>query len=144
MTLLPNAVGLGQPGGDFVINIINAPEPKRVEMISRRKGFDAPEARILEATREHDVPVHPISPNNERGETHAHLKGNPRFFGQDSDRTVLLRDRKQLVEDRPHARRFAAEVRGQRVAAARVRLITIGKLPAAIRAAPKPPKTRRL
>lgn len=93
MSLLAHQVGLGEPGGDFVIDIINAIEPKCVQMIPRRKSFDAAKSWIFETAREYDVAIHPISPNDKRRETHAHLKCDPRLFGQDGDRPVLHGDR---------------------------------------------------
>ena len=131
MSLLADAIGLGEPSGDFIIDLIHVREPKRVKMISRRKSLNAPETRIFEATRQDDVAVHPTSPNDKSRETHANLKGDPRLLGQDGNRAILLRDRYQLVEDGADGGRLAAEMRGQRVTAARMRLIPIGELPPA-------------
>ena len=136
MPLLADLVGLRQPGRDFVIDLIQVLEPKGVEMISRRKSLDAPETRMLETTRQDDMPVYPIFANDERGETHAHLKGDACFLGQNSDRAILSGNRQQLVEDGAHYGRCAFEMSGQRVTAARMRLIAICKLPPAIRATP--------
>src|SRR5688500_9416223 len=86
MALLAHAVCFGQPGGDFVINLIHGLESKGVQMISRRKGFDAPETGIFQATRQDYVAVHPVLTNDKRGETHADLEGNSRFLGQNGDR----------------------------------------------------------
>ena len=141
MPLLADLVGLFKPGRDFVIYVIHVLEPKGVEMISRRKSLDAPETRMLEAARQDDMAVHPISANDERSETHPHLKCDPRFLGQDSDRAIFSGDRKQLVEDGAHRDRFAFEMRGQRGTAAGMRLIAIGESTAALWAAPERPQT---
>ena len=138
MALLADLVSLRQPGRDFVIDLIHALEPKRVEMISRRKSLDTPETGMLETPRQDDMAVYPISANNERGETHAHVKGDPRFLGQDGDRSILAGHQNQFVEDGAHGGWFTAEMRGQRVTATGMRLIAIGKLPPALGAAPEP------
>src|SRR5688500_1971554 len=125
MALLADLVSLRQPGLNLVINLIHALEPKRVEMISRRERLDAAETRTLETPRQDDMAVYPISANDKCGETHAHVKGDPRFLGQDGDRSIPAGHRKQLVEDGAHGGWFAAEMRHQRVTAAGVRLIAI-------------------
>jgi len=81
MPLFADAVGLGEPGSDFVIDLIHALETKGVQMISRRERFDSVETRICQATRQHNVAVDPIPANNKRGKTHSHLKCDPGFFG---------------------------------------------------------------
>ncbi len=83
MALLAYSVCFGEPGGDFVIDLIDALESKGVKMISRRESFDAPETGIFQATRQDHMPVHPVSPNDERRETHSDLEGNPCFLGQE-------------------------------------------------------------
>jgi hypothetical protein len=110
MPLLADLVGFREPGGDFVIDLIHGFEPKRVEMISRRESLNPPETRMLETTRQDDVAVHPVSANDERRETHAHVKGDARLFGQNSDRPILAGNREQFVKDSAHAGRFAAEM----------------------------------
>jgi hypothetical protein len=143
MSLLADTVGFSEPGGDFVIDLSHALEPKRVEMISRRKSFNAPEARIFEAAGEDDVAVHPVSPNDESREAHAHVKGDTRLFGEDGDRAIRPGDREEFVEDGADGGRFSSEMRRQGVTAARMRLITIGELPPAARAAPQFQKAPR-
>ena len=64
MALLAHSIGFGKPGGDFVIDFVDAPETKGVEVISRRERFDAAETRILKSTRQDHVAVHPVSPND--------------------------------------------------------------------------------
>ena len=66
MALLADQVGFGEPGGDFVIDFVHAFETKGVQMISRRESFDAAKARVLQPTRQDDVAVDPILPDDER------------------------------------------------------------------------------
>jgi hypothetical protein len=136
--LLADLVCFGEPDRNFVIDLVNALEPKRVEMISRRESFDAPETGMFETTRQDDMAVYPISANDKRRETHPHMKCDPRLFGQNGDRPILSRDLKQLVEDGAHGGRFAFKMSSKRVTAARMRLIAIRKCPATVRTSPKP------
>jgi hypothetical protein len=136
MSLFANAIRLRQPGRDFSINLVHAFEAKRVEMISGRKGFNPPETWIFQTTREDDMAVHPILPNDKCREAHPHLKGDPRLFRQDGDRSVSFGEQQQLVENSARGCRLAGKMRGQRITPARMRLIAIGKLTPTIRAAP--------
>jgi|GEM_PF-3820616 len=130
MALLAYLVGLREPGGDFVIDLLDALETKGVQMISRRESFDAAEARVLQASRQDDVAVNPILPDDESCETHANLKGDSHFLWKDDDRSTPLRDRQHFVEDRAQALRLSGEMRRERGAASTgVRLIPIRKLP---------------
>lgn len=136
MLLLANSICLRQPGGNFSINLVHASEAKRVEMIPGRKCLNPPKTRVFQPTCEDDMAVHPILPNDKCREAHPHLKGNPRLFRQDSDRSVPFGEQQQSVENSAHGGRLAGKMRGQRIPPARMRLIAIGKLPPADRAAP--------
>ena len=130
--LLTHAIGFGEPSGDFGIDLVRACESEGVKMVSRRKSFDATEARIFQASRENDVAVHPVLPDDEGGETHSHLKSDARFLGQHYHRAIFFRESQQLVEDRANTLRLAGEVRREWVRSRTgVRLIAVGKLPAA-------------
>jgi hypothetical protein len=110
MALLANSVGFSEPGGDFVIDLVHALKTKGVQMISRGESLDAAEARVLQASRQDDVAVDPILPDDECGETHANLESDPRFFREDDHRSISLCDRQQFVEDRAHDRGLAGEM----------------------------------
>jgi hypothetical protein len=137
MPLLADLIGFSEPGGDFGVNLRDTLETERVKMISRREGFDATEARVRQTVRQNNVPVDPVSTNDESREAHPNLKCDSRLFRQDRNRSVLLRDGQQPVEDRAHGFRLAGEVRGERVTTAGVRLIAIRELPSAIRTTPQ-------
>src|ERR1017187_5766345 len=107
-----------------------------MQMISRRERFDAAEAGIYEATREHDMAVYPVSSNDERGKTHPHLKRDPGLLREHGDWPVSPGDAQQLVEDRANRRRLSLEMGGKREAAARMRLIAVCELTAAFRTTP--------
>jgi hypothetical protein len=136
MPLLADLIGLGQPCRDFVIHLISALEAKGVEMIPRRKRFDAAKTRMLATARQDDVAVDPFSPNNKRSEAHPHLEGDARLLRQNSDRAIRFGEAAQFVEGRADVRRFSFEMRGERVTTARMRLIAISELPFAIRTSP--------
>jgi hypothetical protein len=57
-----------------------------VNLVARRDDVDAPQARTFEASRQYDVSVHPMTPQAERGEAHAHLERDARLLGQNLDR----------------------------------------------------------
>ena len=121
MPLLARLIGFRQPLRDFPVDLLNALETEGVEMIARGKCFDPPEARILQATGQDDMAVHPVSPDHKSGEAHPNMEGDSRFLGQDRDWSVLSRDGEQLVEDRAHGFGFAGEMRSQGEASAGVR-----------------------
>lgn len=104
MALLANLIGFGQPRGNFGADVIDALETKGVQMISGRKSFDAAKAFVFQATRQHDVPVDPVTSNDERGQAHAHLKCDSRFLRKHRDWSIALGDAAQLVENRADVR----------------------------------------
>jgi hypothetical protein len=127
MTLLADAIRFGKPARDFIVDLIDLLESKGVKMIARRKCFDAAEARIIQAPRQNNVAVHPVSANDERGKTHSDLKRDPSLLGQNRDRSVLLRDFQQLVENRADIFRLTGKVRRERMSPTGVGLIAIGE-----------------
>ena len=137
MPLLADAIGFGKPGGDFAIDFVHTRETEGVKMVTRREGFDAAKARVGQTARQNNVAVDPVFTNDERRKAHPHLKRDPRLFRQDRDRSVLLRDSQQPVENRAHGFRLTGEVRGERITTAGVGLIAIRELPSAIRTAPQ-------
>src|SRR2546423_15244033 len=110
MALLTNLICLGQPCGHFRVHVINALEPKGMQMISRREGFDAPEAAILNSTRENDMAVHPVPSNNERGKTHPHLKRNTCLFGEHGDWPVFLGNVLERVDNGANGPRLSLDM----------------------------------
>jgi hypothetical protein len=136
MALLAHSIRFGQPIRDLGIDFLDARETKGAQIISGRKSFDPAKARMLEATREHDMAVHPVSPNHESGETHSHLECDSGFLGQHCHWPVLFGEPKHRVENRADARRLPFEVGRESIAPASVRLIAISELPLAIRAPP--------
>jgi hypothetical protein len=136
MPLFPHAIGFGEPGGDFVIDLVDVLEAEGVEMIPRRKGLEPAKAWVFQAPRKNHMAVHPVSSNDKGRKAHPNLKSDPRFLGQDNDRPVLFRDRQQFIEHGAHGFRFAGKMRSERMSTAGVGLISIRELPSAIRAAP--------
>ena len=137
MSLCAYVVRFGEPRCDFAIDFSDVLEAKGVEMIPRRECLDPTETWVFQAPRENDMAVHPISPNDESSEAHADLESDPRFFGENDDRPVFLRQDQQAIEDRADLGGLSGEMGCERRAApAGVRLISIRKLPPALRAAP--------
>ena len=127
MTLLADAIRFREPARDFVVDLVDALKAKGVEMILRRESFDAAEARIFQAPRQNNVAVHPVLANDERGKAHPDLESNPRLLRQDGDRTALLRDFQQLVEDDADIFRFTGKVRRECMPPTGMGLIAIGE-----------------
>ena len=128
MTLLAHMVGFREPRRHFAVYLLNGLKSERVEMISGRESFDAAKTRIFQAPRQNNVPVDPVSPNDERGKAHPDLESDSRFLGQDSDRSAFLRDGQQLVEDCSDGLWLAGKMRGKGgLWSAGVGLIAIGE-----------------
>ena len=64
MALLAHAVSFRKPGGDFVVDLLDALEAKGVEMIARGKSLDPAEAPILQAPRQNYMAVNPVLSND--------------------------------------------------------------------------------
>lgn len=138
MPLLAHLIRFREPSGDFIVDPVLVREAKGVKMISRRKRFDPAEAWAFQTTRQDDVTVDPALPDRKGRKTHSDLESDPRLLGQDGDRAVCLREGEQFVEDRPDVRRFAFEMRRERIGAMTgMRLISIRELAAAFWAAPQ-------
>ncbi|HVF72042.1 MAG TPA: hypothetical protein VM940_10595 [Chthoniobacterales bacterium] len=137
MPLRAYLVCFGEPTSDFVVDFLDVLDPKGVEMIARRKSFDAPESRIFQTAREDDVAVDPVSPDHKSGEAHSNMERDPRFFRQNRQRAIRFGDAQQCVENFPDRLRFTVEVGAKPGAAASVRLVTVGECPPAFRATPK-------
>ncbi len=93
MALLAHSVGFGEPGSNFVVHFVHIFETKGVQMISRRESFDPAKARVLQPSRQDDVSVDPILPDDEGSETHPDLESDPCLFRKDDDRSIPLCDR---------------------------------------------------
>jgi hypothetical protein len=138
MALLAHLIGFGDPGGDFIVDLVLVREAEGVQMITRRKRFDSAKTRIRQASRQDDVAVDPVFPDREGCETHSDLESDPRLFRQNGDRAVCLCEGEQFVEDRANFFRFAFEMRREGIGPMTgVRLISIRELAAAFRAAPQ-------
>lgn len=57
MPLLTHPIRLYEPFPEFLVDLAQIAQSKRVNMISRRKGFDLPESGTIQSTRQHHVPV---------------------------------------------------------------------------------------
>jgi hypothetical protein len=106
-------------------------------MISGRKRFDLPEARVLKPARQDDVPVHPVFPYDKRGEAHSHLKRYSGFLRQNRDGAIFFLDGGEPVKDRADRFRFPGEMWCERMTPTGVRLIAIRESPPAARTPPQ-------
>ena len=107
-----------------------------MEVIPRRERLYAAKAGALEAPREDDVAIEPISARGHLREGHADVEGNPRFLGKDLHRPDVADGRHHGIEHLADARGLAREVVLQIVPTAGVRLIAIRELATAPLAAP--------
>jgi len=135
--LFAHSIGFGEPRCDFVIDFLGTLESKGVKMISGRERFDPAKAGVFQTARQHDVAINPVLADNERGETHADLKGDARLLGKHDDWSVAFSDAAQFVKNRADSCGFAGEMGSKCVTAARMRLISIRELSPALRATPQ-------
>ena len=135
--LSADLVGFGQPRAEVLIDVAQLHEPERVQVIARRERLDAAEARVIETSGQHHVPVQPAAPRRHLREGHPHLEGDPRLLRQNLYRADRSDSGHYLPIQRANRRRLAAEVMRERVPAARVRLIAVGEDPPAFAAAPQ-------
>jgi hypothetical protein len=137
MLLFAHSICFASPRRELIIEIRNAVEPKRVQMILRREAFDARKPRMLNPPRKHKVADEIVAAYLHGDERHSHLKSDPGFLRQDLYRATLLDHRSQRVEQPSHVLTLTYEMRFQSDVAARMTLVPIGKASAAFGAAPE-------
>ena len=84
MFLLSHCISLPNPRGKFVVELCQTIDTKRMQMISRREGLDAGNARMLNPARKNKVTDEIVSAHLHGDKGHPYLKGNARLFWQDS------------------------------------------------------------
>jgi hypothetical protein len=57
VALLANLIGLGQPGRDLVVDLVQLRQPEMVDVVARRERLDAAEAGVLQPAGQHHVAV---------------------------------------------------------------------------------------
>src|SRR5215218_1368754 len=77
VALLAHPVGLGQPGGDLLVHVLEALQPELVQVVAGRERLHPPEAGMLQPPGQHHVPVDPVPAQRKGGEAHPHLEGDP-------------------------------------------------------------------
>src|SRR5215468_4595620 len=102
MLLLSHRIGLTHPGGELIIKLLATIQTERMQMVSRREGFDAREARVIDPARKHEMANQIVLPHLHSDERHPHLKGDPRLLRKNLYRTALLDHRRQRVEHVAH------------------------------------------
>jgi hypothetical protein len=137
MFLLANGIRLPRPISKLPVEILKRFEPERVQMIARREGLDAQEARMLHAPREHEVTDEIALANADRGERHPHLEGDPRLLREDLHVTDFSDQRNQRIEQLPDFWTLSLKVLIDAVPSAGVRLVAIRELPPARGTAPE-------
>lgn len=90
MFLRADAIRLGQPRAKVFVDVVDARQSENVDVVARRDGLNAAKARMLETSREHNVPVEPRTPRCYLRERHAHLKCDPGFLRKYSHRPDLF------------------------------------------------------
>ena len=137
MLLISHQVCLSQPRFEVRVDIAGLNEPERMQVISGRERLDAAEARVVETSGKDKVTIEPAPARSDLRKGHSYLKCDPRLLGQDSHRANRPDCRDDVVEQRPDRRWLAAEVVGERVPAAGVRLIAIREDASAFPASPQ-------
>ena len=137
MLLLSHRIGLAHPAGELLIKLRATVQTKRVQVVSRREGFYARKARVIEPAREHEVTYQVITAHRNRDERHPDLEGDPGFLRQNLYRTALLDHRGQGVEQLAHLLTLADEMRFEANVATRMTLVAVGEASATLRTLPK-------
>jgi hypothetical protein len=108
-----------------------------MHVIAWREGLNAPKAWMLDALRQHKVPIERAAARRHLSEGHAHLEGNARFLRQNGHTAARPhRDGKRIIQGADF-RRLAAKVVRQIMPPASVGLIAIGETTAALWTTPK-------
>src|SRR5436189_6427459 len=110
MLLLSHGISFVNPRRKLIIEFLKTVDPKRVQMISLRKGFHAGKPRMLNPAGKNKVTNQIISPHLHRDERHAHLKRNTGLLRQDLHRPALLDHRCECIEHFTNLFALAGEV----------------------------------
>lgn len=98
MFLLSHCIRFADPRRKLIIEFGQTVEPKRVQMISRRKSLNAGKARMLNTARENKVTDEIVAAHLNGDERYANLERNPSLFGQNFYRPAFLNHRGERVE----------------------------------------------
>src|SRR5690242_7918780 len=104
-----DAVGLGEPRRDLVVDLRGRVQPEGVEHVARAEDLDPPEARARELAGQHDVAVEPAATWLECGEAHPHLERDPRALREHRQRAHPTGGIEHRVEALPNLRRAPLE-----------------------------------
>ncbi len=127
MFLRTNIVRLPKPGTKFRVDIRGRRQPEVMDVITRRDRVDAPEARVLQTAREHDMAVEPLPLGRHLRERHPHLERDPRLFRQHDDGTARGGGAPHGVEQHADGGILSTEMMCETVARAGVRLVAVGE-----------------
>jgi len=122
VALFTDAIGFRQPGAKVGIDFAQLTKSKKVHVIARGESFDPPETRMLQPAREDDVAIEPLLTRRDLREGHSHLKCDPGFLRQNTDRSAAAHGRHDRVEERSNLRRFSVKMIAQAVACDWLRL----------------------
>jgi hypothetical protein len=135
--LVPYQIGFREPPAEVRVDVAQARDSKCMHVISRRKRLDSAKARMVETSGKNHMPIQPSATWSDLRERHTHLKGDTSLLGQNSHGPNRSNGCNHLLIENPNRRWLAAEVVGQREAAAGVRLIPIGERASAILTSPQ-------
>jgi hypothetical protein len=110
MFLLSHCIRFADPRRKLIIEFGQTVEPKRVQMISRRKSLNAGKARMLNTARENKVTDEVVTPHLHSDERHPHLKSYAGVFWQHLHWPTFLNHRGERVEQLPHVLALSREV----------------------------------
>jgi hypothetical protein len=137
MLLVADAIRLGEPLPELVVDFVDGRQAKCMPVIPWRESLDAAKARMFDAPSEHEMPVDPVPARRELRERHPHLKRDPRFLGQNPRWTDGFHRADEGVEQSPNLGTFAGEMIVEIVLAACMRLIAVREIAPALIAVPE-------
>jgi hypothetical protein len=108
-----------------------------MDVVARGERLDLREAGILESSRQEHLGVHPIPSQHDVGKSHAHLKSDSRFIGNQDDRPAPPEQLYESLVKRERQRTLALQIFTDRDARAEMKLIAVAEEPPALPALPE-------
>lgn len=98
LLLLSNRVSLTDPRDKLIIKFGETVQTKGVQVISRRKGFDARETRMFKSARKNEMTNQIVSPHLDGDKRHSHLESDAGFLRKNSYRPTRFNHSSQCVK----------------------------------------------
>src|SRR5215472_2623716 len=145
MLLDPDLVGLRQPRGELIVDVLGCIQPELMDDIAHRYGLDAREPGAGDVPGQNQVAGQPLASWHESSKAHPGVQRDSRLLRKDLDRAERIDHRERAIEGRPHGGRRPVEVPVKITEGrARVRLVPVGEGAPARTAFPHGPHVRRI